>query len=194
MSQEPTQYVQPADGGAGRGTSGNARPPRSKLDVAANVAIILTCIIASVVLVRREFFPPRPEAPPGAVTAGERLDVLRGALPAGAEKALFIAVAPNCHFCNDSMAFYKQLVERRDSAGSPVKVVAAVASEDAKAQEQSKLTASGVKPDAIVQLDFRQLKVPGTPTVLLVDRQGKVLSVWMGKLDARGESEVLKSL
>jgi hypothetical protein len=167
---------------------------RSKLDVVANVAIILTCLIASAVLVRREFFPPRPEAPPGAVVAGERLDVLRGALPAGADKALVIAVAPNCHFCNESMAFYKQLVEQRDSAKSSVKVVAAVASPDARADEQSKMSASGVKPDAVVQLDFRQLKVPGTPTVLLVDGNGKVLSVWMGKLDARGEREVLQSL
>jgi hypothetical protein len=167
---------------------------RSKLDVLANIAIILTCIIASAVLVRREFFPPRPEAPPGAVAAGESLAVLQGALPAGADKALVIAVAPNCHFCNESMAFYKQLLEQRDSAKSPVKVVAAVATADARADEQTKMSASGVKPDAVVQLDFRQLKVPGTPTVLLVDNHGKVLSVWMGKLDARGEREVLQSL
>jgi hypothetical protein len=167
---------------------------RSKLDVVANVAIIVTCLVASVVLVRREFFPPRPEAPPGSVAAGEQLDVLRTALPAGADKALVIAVAPNCHFCNDSMAFYKQLVEQRDSAKSPVKVVAAVSSPDARADEQSKMSASGVKPDAVVQVDFRQLKVLGTPTVLLVDGKGKVLSVWMGKLDSRGEREVLQSL
>jgi hypothetical protein len=192
MIQDSNQAGQPA--GSGPLEAGKARPSRSKLDVTANVAIIITCIIASIVLVRREFFPPRPEAPPGAVAAGERLDGLRTAVPAGADKALVLAIAPNCHFCNDSMAFYKQLVDRRDSARSPVKVVAAVSSPDAKDLEQSKLAASGVKPDAIVELDFRQIKVPGTPTVLLVDRQGKVLSVWMGKLDARGEREVLQAL
>jgi hypothetical protein len=166
----------------------------SKLDVAANVTIIVVCILAAVVLVRREFFPPRPEAPPGAVAAGEQMDVLRGAVPAGSSRALVIAVAPNCHFCNDSMAFYKQLLAQRDSAHSAVKVVAAVSSPEARADEQTKMSANGVKPDAVVQLDFRQIKVPGTPTVLLVDGNGKVLSVWMGKLDARGEREVLQSL
>src|ERR1700761_7267476 len=167
---------------------------RSKWDTAANVAIILCCIIASTVLVRREFFPPRPEPLPGTVAAGEHIDALGSAVPAGAQKALVLAVAPNCHFCNDSMAFYKQLVEKRNSANSPVKVVAAVASPEAKDQESSKMTASGVTPDAVVQLDFRQIKVGGTPTVLLVDRQGKVLSVWMSKLDDHGEQEVLRSL
>jgi hypothetical protein len=166
---------------------------RSKLDVAANVAIIATCIIASTVLVRRELFPPPPETPPGVVSAGERLDVLRGVVPAGAERALVIAIAPNCHLCNESMPFYTRLLDRRDRSKSLVKVVAAVSSADARRLEQAKLAANGVKPDALVQVDFRQLKVPGTPTVLLVDRQGKVLSVWMGKLDARGENEVLKS-
>jgi hypothetical protein len=167
---------------------------RSKLDITANVAIILACIIASVVLVHREFFPPRPEPLPGSVAAGEHLDGLRPAVPAGAQKALVLAVAPNCHFCNDSMAFYKQLVEKRNSSGSAVKVVAAVSSSDAKDLEASKMSASGVNPDAVVQLDFRQIKVAGTPTVLLVDNQGKVLSVWMGKLDERGEQEVLRAL
>jgi hypothetical protein len=167
---------------------------RSKLDVIANVAIIATCIIASVVLVRREFFPPAPPAPPGSVAAGEQLDVLRDALPAGTGKALVLAVAPGCHFCNDSMGFYKQLVAKRDSAKSPVKVLAAVASPEARADEQTKMTASGVTPDAVVPLDFSRLKVYGTPTVLLVNGSGKVLSVWMGKLDSRSEREVLQSL
>lgn len=166
---------------------------RSKLDVVANVAIIVTCLIAAVVLVRREFFPPRPEAPPGSVAAGEQLDVLHGALPA-ANRTLVIAVAPGCHFCNDSMPFYKHLLEERDSSHSPVKVVAAVSTPEAQADEQTKMSANGVKPDAFVHVDFRQIKVPGTPTVLLVDGQGKVLSVWMGKLDERGEHEVLKTL
>ncbi len=167
---------------------------RSKLDVAANVAIIATCVIASTVLVRRELFAPRPEPPPAAVRAGEHLDVLRDAVPAGAERALVLALAPDCHFCNESMTFYARLLDRRDRSRSQVKVVAAVPSGDARMLEHARLAANGVRPDALVQVDFRQLKIQGTPTILLVDRQGKVLSVWMGKLNTQGESEVLESL
>jgi thioredoxin-related protein len=167
---------------------------RSKLDVTVNVAILVTCVIASTVLVRREFFPPQAPPPPGSIAAGEHSEALRTALPAGADRALILAIAPGCHFCNESMDFYKQLVERRDSSGSPVKVVAAVSSADAKDPEGTRLAESGVKVDGLVQVDFAKAKVSGTPTVVLVDRQGKVLSVWMGKLDSHGQSEVLKAL
>ncbi len=167
---------------------------RSKLDVAVNVAILITCVIASIVLVRREFFPPPPAGFPSGIAAGEHNDALRSAMPAGAEKALFLAIAPTCHFCNESMDFYKQLVDRRDSSHSPVKVLAAVSSSDAAAPEQSHLTAAGVKVDGVVQLDFNQTKVAGTPTVMLVDNKGKVLKVWVGKLDSSGQDQVLKSL
>jgi thioredoxin-related protein len=167
---------------------------RSKLDVAVNVAILITCVIASVVLVRREFFPPPPVGFPGGIAAGEHSDTLRGAMPAGAERALFLAIAPNCHFCNESMDFYKQLVAHRDTTGSPVKVLVAVASPDAQAPEQTHLTAAGVKVDGMVQIDFAKTKVSGTPTLMLVDRQGKVLSVWVGKLDSTGQDQVLKAL
>jgi thioredoxin-related protein len=167
---------------------------RSKLDVVTNLAILATCVIASTVLVRREFFPPRPAPPPKTVTAGERFDALRDVVPAGAPKVMVIALAPNCHFCNDSMLFYRELITRRDSSRSAVRVVAAVPSAEARDPEGSTLAASGVKPDALVQLDFESLKVRGTPTVLLIDRQGKILAVWEGLLDARDRDQVLSRL
>ena len=43
-------------------------------------------------------------------------------------------------------------------------------------------------------IDFSAIKIPGTPTLLLVDNNGKVLNVWVGKLDDRHEKEVLKTL
>jgi thioredoxin-related protein len=167
---------------------------RSKLDVAVNIAILATCVIASTVLVRREFFPAPAPAMPGMLATGEHSQVLQAAVPTGADRALILAIAPNCHFCNESMDFYKQLIARRDSLKSPVKVVAIVASADNKPLEQDRLHTSGVKPDDLVEVNFQTAKLLGTPAVVLVDRQGKVLSVWAGKLDPHGQEEVLKTL
>jgi thioredoxin-related protein len=171
--------------------------PKSKLDTAANIAIIAVCVIAAVVLIRNQFFPPRPAPPPGApamVEKGERFDQLKAVLPAGTERALVVAVSPGCHFCDESMPFYKQLLEQRNQKGSPVKVIAAVPAETMKAEESQKLAGAGAQPDSLVQLDFAAVKVAGTPTVLHVDNDGKVLDVWVGKLDESGEKEVLKVL
>ncbi len=168
---------------------------KSKLDTIANIAIIIVCVIASVVLVRNFFFQPQQPAggqPP--YEKGERLEALQAALPAGADRTLVLALSPQCHFCTESMPFYKRLVDERNKKGSAVKVVAAVSQPEAREEEQKSFTSAGVQPDALIDIDFGTIKVPGTPTVLLVDKQGKILDFWVGKLDEDAEEDVIASL
>jgi thioredoxin-related protein len=171
-------------------------PKKSTLDTAANVAIIIVCAIAAVVLIRNQFFPKQAAAPGNMpqIEKGEKYAQLQQVVPAGANRALVVAVQPGCHFCNDSMSFYKRLIDERNQKGSPVRFVAAVPSDDAKAPESQKFAAAGAQPDNIAKVDFSAIKVPGTPTMVLVDNSGKVLHVWVGKLDEGGEKEVLKTL
>ncbi|HEX2642897.1 MAG TPA: hypothetical protein VHU81_07880 [Thermoanaerobaculia bacterium] len=167
---------------------------KSKLDTIANIAIIVVCIIASVVLVRNYFFTPRPQGGPPAVEKGTTLPALQAALPAGTQSALVLAVSPTCHFCTDSIPFYKRLVDERNQKGSPVKVVVAVPATEAKDQEAKMFADAGVQPDAVVPVSFTDIKVSGTPTILHVDNQGKVLGVWVGKQDESGEKKILATL
>lgn len=168
---------------------------RTTLDMVANIAIIIVCAIAAFILIRNNFFnQPQAGQRPPAAEVGETLDAVRPAVPAGTESALVVALAPNCHFCTESMPFYKRLLEQRDQKASKTRVIAAVAREEAKAEEQQKLDSAGVKPDDLVVLDFQGLKVPGTPTILHVDNEGKVLGVWVGKQDSSGEEEILEAL
>jgi thioredoxin-related protein len=173
------------------------KPAKNKFDTAANIAIIVVCAIAAVVLIRNQFFPPRPGPPPGGppmVEKGDRLEPLKAVVPAGTNRVLVVAVSPGCHFCNESMPFYKQLLDERNQKSSPIKFIAAVPTESAKAEESQKFATAGAQPDNLVHLDFAAIKVPGTPTLMLVDNQGKVLDVWVGKLDERGQKEVLEVL
>lgn len=167
---------------------------KSTLDTVANIAIILVCAIAAVVLIRNQFFPPRPPGAPPQVEKGERFDQLKAVVPAGTNRALVVAVSPTCHFCNESMPFYKELIDQRNQKSSPVKVIAAVPNEQAKAEESQKFASAGANPDGMVHMDFSAIKVPGTPTLLLVDNEGKVLNVWVGKLDEDRQKEVLEIL
>jgi thioredoxin-related protein len=173
---------------------------KSTLDTVANIAIIIVCAIAAAVLVRNQFFPPQPSGPPQA-KKGEQYAQLKAVVPPGASRALVVAVQPGCHFCNDSMTFYKQLLDQRNSQASKVKFVAAVPANDKPADakklvddEAEKFSSVGAKPDSMVNLDFAAVKVPGTPTLMLVDNNGKILNVWVGKLDPGSEKEVLKTL
>lgn len=172
---------------------------RSTLDTIANIAIILVCVIASVVLVNNFLQSRRQQQQAGGprppeVQKGEQLAALKNVIPAGTDRALVVALQPGCHFCNESMPFYKRVIDERNKKGSNVKVIAAVGQEASKAEEQQKMAAAGVQPDALVAVDFSQIKVPGTPTLLLVDNQGKVLEKWVGKVPEGDESDVLEAL
>ncbi len=186
------------------GTNPTPTPKKSTLDTIANIAIILVCAIAAVVLsfsLRDRFFP-RPSAAAGPqVTKGEVYAQLKNVVPAGSNRALVVAVQPGCHFCNDSLPFYKQIIDQRNEKKSGVKFVAAVPTadkpEDAQklsTEESAKFATAGAQPDSMVNLDFAAIKVPGTPTLMLVDNTGKVLNVWVGKLDSGGEKEVFEVL
>jgi thioredoxin-related protein len=173
---------------------------KSTLDTVANIAIILVCAIAAVVLVRTHFFPPQQQQA-GGPEKGEQFDQLKAVVPAGSNRALVVAVSPGCHFCNDSIPFYKNLIDQRNQKNSGVKFIAAVPAsekpEEAQklvADETQKFTAGGAQPDGMVNIDFAAIKVPGTPTLMLVDNTGKVLDVWVGKLDAKAEQKVLQTL
>jgi thioredoxin-related protein len=174
----------------------SAPQKKSTLDTVANIAIIVVCVIAAVVLIRNQFFPaqPRVQGAQEQVKEGERFDQLKAVMPAGSNRALVVAVSPTCHFCNDSMPFYKKLIDQRNQQGSQVKVIAAVPNEEAKAEESKKFASAGANPDGMVHMDFSTIKVPGTPTLLLVDNDGKVLNVWVGKQDEKGEKEILEVL
>lgn len=172
-------------------------PKKTKLDTAANIAIIIVCALAAVAIglnIRDRMFPPQPPPMPGQVAKGERFDQLKNVVPAGSDRALVVAVSPQCHFCNESLPFYKQLVDQRNQKGSAVKFVAAVPTEQLKAEESQKFATAGVQVDNMVNIDFASIKVPGTPTLMLVDKQGKVLDVWVGKLDEGHQKEVLERL
>lgn len=172
-------------------------PKKSSLDTFANIAIIVVCAIAAVLMslnLRDRFFPQRPPGTPPPVEKGEQFAQLKQVVPAGASRALVVAVQPGCHYCNDSMPFYKRLLDERNQKSSQVKFIAAVPSDEAKAEESQKFATVGAQPDGMVKLDFNAVKVPGTPTLLLVDNNGKVLNVWVGRLEPDMEKEVLAEL
>jgi thioredoxin-related protein len=175
------------------------KPKKTSLDTSVNIAILLVCVLAIFVLIPKAYEAyqwltnPRPGSPQ-QVAKGDRFDQLKAVLPAGTSRALVVAVSPGCHFCNESMPFYKQLLDHRNQKSSPVKFIAAVPFDAAKEEEARKFASAGAQPDGLVQLDFAAVKVPGTPTLMLVDNNGEVLGVWVGKLAEDGQKEVLAVL
>jgi len=169
-----------------------------KLEALANVAIVITSVVLSSVLVKRYFFhAPKPEGstqasvlkPPVSATsqkrsiqAGTKLS-LPGIDWSKSDRTLLLALSTTCHFCSESAPFYQKLQQQKSN---DVRLVAVLP----QSVEDSKnyLTKLGVSVGEVVQASLASVSVSGTPTLMLIDNNGVIKDSWLGKL-ADGEAE-----
>ena len=104
--------------------------------------------------------------------------------------ALVLALQKGCRYCEESAAFYRRLHDQR--SGSQPRMLALIPGE--KTDIARYLSEQGVAVDDIVNAPLSDINVSLTPTLLLVDRSGRVSAVWVGKLDARRETEVTQRI
>ena len=162
---------------------------QKKLETAANLATLVVAGLLGYVLLDRYVLHKAPPAPV-SIASGEKL-----ALPdidwARNGRTLVLVLQKGCHFCSESAPFYKKLVERTGQPGKPHLI--AILPQNPK-ESADYLSAMGVPIGDIRQARLSDVKVHGTPTLLLVGGSGVVSRVWIGKLKPEKESEVLRSL
>jgi len=157
-----------------------------KLEVIGYIAVII--ISLATLGVKWSMRPTEP------VAKGDQLAVLQAHLPAESDQTYVLAISPQCPHCTKSMPFFKKLVEQRDAKGISKSVIVALHEQTPIEEEEKILEENHVQVDKIVQLDMDEMKVRGVPTMLLVDKTGKVLEVWNGRLPEKEQEKVLASL
>jgi len=90
--------------------------------------------------------------------------------------------------CDESAPFYRRLWQQR--SGSEPRIIAVVPGD--KAEVARYLQELGVLADGIVNVSLADIHVSATPTLFLVDRSGQVTNVWVGRLNASQENEVIQ--
>lgn len=160
-----------------------------KLEVGANIAIILVALLLGAVLVKRFLLAPTPQ-PSREISAGTKV-ALPGVDWGKNGRTLLLVLQKGCHFCSESAPFYQRLV--RETSGRPGLAVVAVLPQ-ATDEAKQYLGELNVPVQDIRQVSLSSLGVSGTPTLLLVDSQGAVLQAWVGKLPAEQEADVLNKV
>jgi hypothetical protein len=131
---------------------------------------------------RAELDQRRP-APEAAWKGGEILPKLHGVEFDRAERTVILFLKSTCRFCTESMPCYEQLVRLRKAGHSPFQLVAV--STEAKAALEAYLSSHGIEVDRALTIEraqLRELKLAGTPTLILVDRTGTVIEQWRGMI------------
>jgi len=158
-----------------------------KIEVAANMGIVITAVLVAILFARNYM---HRQADPQHVIATNTKFALKNVEWQANEKSLGFAVFTTCHFCTESAGFYRRLVE--ECKQQHVRTIAVLP--QPFAESEAYLKGEGVTVDEIRQATLPDLEISGTPTLLLLDRSGLVKQVWLGKLQAEREGDVVAAL
>jgi hypothetical protein len=158
-----------------------------RIETATNVAILCAFVLVAALAAKR-LLEPSPQGV-SAPKIGSKVS-LAGIDWSKSDRNLVLALSVGCHFCTDSAGFYQRLIPSSISGGVPVVAVLPQPVVDSR----SYLEKLRVPAAAIVQSPLSAIEVSGTPTVLLVDKKGKIKKAWVGKLSPEQEQQVMADL
>jgi thioredoxin-related protein len=163
---------------------------RAKIEMVANVTVVLLAIVIGSLFVKDRFFNPGVQV--NEIKVGDKLAHLDGWEWGAHDRTLMLVLRKGCHFCEDSVPFYQRLVVTQQQDGSTTALIAIFPDTADAVKEVMK--SEGLDVRGLAGVPLEGLKVSGTPTLLLVDRRGTVLNAWTGVLSPKQELEVMKAV
>ena len=179
-----------------------------RIQLSANLAIILIAVLLSVITVKQFTSPtdatgsadgprriPATAAEPKPNTITEKISPIGKPIPIDGlnlrnQKSLVLYLSTKCRYCTESAPFYKRLLE--ETKAKDVSVVAILPQSVEESREY--LKEHGVQIDAVKQSSLQSIGVRSTPTLLLTNASGIVTDSWVGKLRPDREEQVISKL
>jgi hypothetical protein len=165
---------------------------KSYLETATTMAVLLIALIILGTFGWSFFAGGANSLPQAGLRKGEQFARLPGSDYSGASQTLIIALNTKCGYCGESVPFYNHVAaaQRAGEASPQVVAVFSNTSDEVERFIQEKQ----LKAKTIAGVNLGSLNVLSTPTMILVDKDGKVIDFWIGKLSTDGEQQVTKLL
>jgi len=165
------------------------------LDAIVSICLICACI-AVLAMGIRYFRDSRAQAEQAKTAIAQSLykgqvldvDAIRGQSPH--KPVLLVALREGCRFCKESTPLYKKLVEHSNALNAQIVFVFG----EPVSQASHYLQSNDIRSSNVEQIDFRKIHVNGTPTLILLDTNNRVIDYWVGELQDAETSNLFKSL
>lgn len=169
---------------------------RLTVERVANVLIIATALVGLPLGSLRlyDMYTTRvaPAAAPALYAEGESFAEGIPIEFGSARQALVVYVSSTCQYCTGSMDFYRRLAAARVASGGKLRLIA-MGPEQADVLS-SYMASHNVETDQRLQVSRGQAKLTGTPALLLLSRDRKIVGIWMGQLSPEEEQRVFDRL
>jgi thiol-disulfide isomerase/thioredoxin len=159
---------------------------KAKLEAIANVTVIVVALAVGFEVLKGRVAGPRM---PRSLAVGDRLAQVPGIDWSRHRRTLVLALNSGCHYCQDSVPFYQKLAQAERPEGDDLEIVAAFPNGPEAVQQL--LKDDGLAIRAVPAVPLERLGIVGFPTLLLVDREGRVERSWVGLLTPRQELDML---
>jgi hypothetical protein len=165
---------------------------RSRLETVTNIAVLVAAVFVVVYFAKLSLGSTGSTGEAAGPPIGTRLAQVEGYDWSMHERTLVLALRTDCVYCEASMPFYKRLAATAGEDGAAYGVLSAFP--QGKVDVERLQSRVGLHIRAVANADLHALGVSGTPTLILVDRNGTVLRTWIGQLAPPGEREVMEAL
>lgn len=165
---------------------------KSYLEVATNIAVLLVALAVLSTFAWNYFGrSPKPQLQAG-FQKGQTFAQVPGVRYDRSPQTLLVAMSTRCHYCTESLPFYRQLAEAQRASGQETHVVAVFPNQEAEVRQY--IQQNKLELETVAGVDLGALNISGTPTAVLIDGSGKIRDFWLGKLPQDQEQQVLKAV
>ncbi len=151
---------------------------KAKIEFGLNVVIAVAILLVAGLVVKRTFFPEQVNLTieqQAQKLLGTRINV-PGADWAQNKKSLVFFLKKDCVYCNAIAPAYRELIS--DAQKLNVKLIAILPNSVEEGRQY--VHTLGLSIEDVQTGSLSSYKIPGTPSVLMVDGEGTVRGVWIG--------------
>lgn len=164
---------------------------KSTLETSTNIAVLLVAIAALSTLVITVFVKSQSPSLRSGLYKGRILGQVPKVDYQLNGKTLLIALNTECSYCRESLPFYRKLVDANRS-NNKLHIVAVFPNRAEEVARYMKENDLGL--ESVAEVSFAPLMISGTPSIILINKDGTVTDFWIGKLQDSEADKVIQFL
>jgi hypothetical protein len=165
---------------------------RGLLETYTSVAVLLVAIAALSSFAINYFI----EKPATVLSAGLERGMVLESIPSvdyqSSKHTLLIALNTNCSYCRESLPFYRKLALANDLSGKPLRILAVFPNKTDEVAHYAR--ENDLLLDTVAEVELNRLRISGTPSMVLINRNGEVNDFWIGKLQDSETERLISAL
>jgi hypothetical protein len=167
-----------------------------RIEMCANVSIIVAALAFCATIIKDRWInSPANVGNATAATEGRLLSArlqIPGIQWGQTSMTLVMALSTACHFCQESTPFYRVLATSRAVTSKRVSIMMVFPQPQGEAEAFVK--DHDINATQVLSMPLQKFGISSTPTLLLVDRNGKVEKLWIGVLSPLQQKNVVDEL